>query len=202
MSGVDKKYIADSWNYYLSIERDLERTSSYVDPDGQENVYSYEFAKIIISASVEAETILKTMCADICGSAGQSMKHYRTTLLNAFPGIVDDKVFSRRLRQTIAPFADWNKKSLTWWRAYCDIKHDRVNNKKKASLINAVNATAAVYILLFYLAEMNKLDFAVYESSYFVSEYGFKFLFNPPQNPLPGFSLKEYDGYYTYSDEA
>ena len=44
------------WNYFLSIEQDLADTSRYVEPRGQEDVRSFEFAKIIILASIEAES--------------------------------------------------------------------------------------------------------------------------------------------------
>ena len=51
------------WNYFLSIEQDLANTSRYVEPRGQENVHSFEFAKIIILASIEAELItVSTSC--------------------------------------------------------------------------------------------------------------------------------------------
>ena len=45
---------------------------------------------------------------------------------------------------TISPFSKWNSmkptKSLSWYNAYNNIKHDRINNFELANLSNALNA--------------------------------------------------------------
>ena len=47
---MTEKEINGIWYYYLSIEDDLSNTSKYIEPDGQENVHSFEFAKLLILA--------------------------------------------------------------------------------------------------------------------------------------------------------
>ena len=47
---MDEKQLKNMWNYFLSLEQDLSNTSRFVEPQGQENVYSFEFAKILILA--------------------------------------------------------------------------------------------------------------------------------------------------------
>ncbi len=198
---ANKNTIVDAWNYYLTIEQDLIETSRYVDYNGQENVYSYEFAKIIVAASVEAESLFKTICKEISGKDTESITSYKRTILKRTPEIEDAKVYARRMRREIEPFKNWSSGKLRWWTAYTKIKHNRMENMKEATLLNAVTTVSAVYVLLFYLAELNDLDFACYESQYFVSDYGFRPVFYPPAEPFPGFSRKKYDeAYYTYSD--
>ena len=45
--------LENCWNYYLSIEEDLNETSRYIEPTGQENVYSFEFQKVIMLCGAE-----------------------------------------------------------------------------------------------------------------------------------------------------
>ena len=42
--------INEIWNYYLTLEGDIANTSRFIEPSGQENVHSFEFAKILILA--------------------------------------------------------------------------------------------------------------------------------------------------------
>lgn len=179
---MDEDYILDSWNYYLTIEQELANTSRYVEPVGQEEVYSFEFARIIIISCVEAEALFKSICKAIdpeskAGNLGQ----YKGMILKSYPQIVEAKIYPRRLRREVFPFEDWSNRDLLWWDAYSDIKHNRKDHIKKANYINAVTSVAAVYILNFYLAEILKLDFADCESQYFTSDYALTLsLFAPP----------------------
>ena len=40
---ITAEIINGIWNYYLSLEKDLDNTSRYIEPKGQENVFSFEF---------------------------------------------------------------------------------------------------------------------------------------------------------------
>ncbi|MDO9067760.1 MAG: hypothetical protein Q7W05_04815 [Deltaproteobacteria bacterium] len=51
------------WEYFLSIEDDLERCTKYVEfCSGNYATYSNEFAKIIMAASAEFENVAKDLC--------------------------------------------------------------------------------------------------------------------------------------------
>src|SRR5262249_52765092 len=55
---------------------------------------------------------------------------------------------SGALGYRIQPFSDWApKNSPFWWKAFTDLKHDRMTNFKKASLRNTIYALAAVFII-------------------------------------------------------
>ena len=133
-------------------------------------MHSFEFARIIIISSIEAEALFKSICKVLdpeaeAGNIGQ----YKDTILKHIPNIVEAKVYPRRLRREICPFENWSDTRLLWWDSYSLVKHNRKDYIEMASDINAVTAVAAVYILNFYLAEILKLDFANHESQYFVS---------------------------------
>ena len=49
----------------------------------------------------------------------------------------------------IAPFQDWViGGSSPWWKAFTDLKHDRIQNFRQATLRNAIVALAATFIIL------------------------------------------------------
>ena len=62
---LDEKTLYGMWNYFLMLESDLDNTSRYIEPQGQENVYSFEFAKLLVLACTEIESVLKVMCKEI-----------------------------------------------------------------------------------------------------------------------------------------
>lgn len=61
----------------------------------------------------------------------------------ALDGYVDYKL--------ISPFADWSAsmptKSLSWYNAYNEVKHDREGNFEKATLEHLIDAMAAIHII-------------------------------------------------------
>jgi hypothetical protein len=50
----------------------------------------------------------------------------------------------------ICPFAEWASvgKSTPWWKAFTNLKHDRLHNFHDATLGNCIHAMAAAFILL------------------------------------------------------
>ena len=129
----------EHWNYYLSLENDLSDTSCYVEPAGQENVHSFQFAKILILACTEAETVFRDLCIEIVKTkVPTNMGDYKNIILNKYPKIIDATVEISRLNRSIKPFEGWDVGKLSWWDAYQGVKHqgapyrdhDRDNQEK------------------------------------------------------------------------
>ena len=142
------------WEYYLAIEEDLATCSRYVD-FGEQNytTYSIEFAKIIVLASAEIDTILRELCELISPGAGaHNISTYYTVLTSKYPNIVDKYVKIRRAHLNLQPWKDWTaEKSPDWWgQGYNKIKHDRTNNFNKANLLNALQAVGALHLVILY----------------------------------------------------
>ena len=157
---MDKKTLHGMWNYFLMLESDLDNTSRYIEPLNQENVYSFEFAKILILACTEVEAVFKAICHEIDDSqtAGDIGK-YKSIILGRYPKIVNTKVSAKRLGRDIYPFAGWDRGPLLWWNGYNDVKHNRVDDRwrcfwhfhryacnKKAALTEMISASAAFCI--------------------------------------------------------
>ena len=176
------------WYYYLSIESDLSNTSQYVEPDGQENVYSFEFAKILILACTEVESVFKAVCKEITGQQVQAdIKEYKNIILSKYPRIIETEILINRLGRTIKPFDKWNKTRLSWWDAYQEIKHNRGSYFSNASYFNAVMALSALYVSIFYLAEITNISFDNYKSTYITSAYKNQHIVLKPEKKLPDF---------------
>lgn len=176
------------WNYYLTIENDLTNTSRYIEPLGQEMVYSFEFAKILILACTEVESVFKAMCREITGTEPEgNMGEYKKIILGKYPKIVNSTVIVNRLGKNIEPFYEWSTGKLTWWDAYQVIKHSRGEHFEQATYRNAVNSMAALYILIFYLAEISGITFDDMDSEYINSEYSHPIYCAKPSKKLPDF---------------
>lgn len=185
---MKRKELQGIWNYYLSLENDLANTSRYIEPAGQENVHSFEFAKILILACTEVESVFKLICGATEGKEVGDIGEYKRILLSRYPKIVDATVTVSRLGEDIQPYSEWTAGSLSWWSAYQQVKHSRGSHFSFASYRNAVNALAALYIAIFYLAKIGNCDFSGVDSKYIYSEYARKLLACKASQELPDFS--------------
>lgn len=60
-------------------------------------------------------------------------------------------------KEKIIPFKEWGSgKSLSWWDAYTDLKHNRFKNRKSATVKNVLNGLAALFLLNVYYAPNRK----------------------------------------------
>ena len=185
---MTEKEINGIWYYYLSIEDDLSNTSKYIEPDGQENVHSFEFAKLLILACTEIESVFKSICFEIEGEHVKGdIATYKNTILKKYPKIVNAEVSINRLGKTIKPFDKWDETRLSWWDAYQLVKHNRGNHFTDASYINAAMALSALYVLIFYLSEITKIPFANYKSEYISSAYANPHILCRADKKLPDF---------------
>lgn len=185
---LDEKTLHGMWNYFLMLESDLDNTSRYIEPQGQENVYSFEFAKLLVLACTEIESVLKVMCKEIDPTVkADKMSDYQPIITHRFPKITEAHVEINRLGRSVQPFLNWDAQPLTWWRAYNGVKHNRESNFKDATYMNAVMALSGLYILIFYLSALTGLKFRDHASNYIKSDYEHTTLFWAVTSRLPDF---------------
>ena len=83
---VNDTELQNMWYYYLDLEKELADSSRYIEPEGQEDVYSFEFRKIIILACTECETAFKALCEIIDQSQKRgSIGDYKGIILKKYP---------------------------------------------------------------------------------------------------------------------
>lgn len=191
---MTKNELVGIWNYFLSLETDLANTSRYIEPKGQEDVYSFEFAKLLILACTEVESVLKAICYSITGKQPTGdIGAYKKIVLENYPRITEASVTVARLSKNIVPFSEWNDGKLSWWNAYQQVKHNRGAFFEQATYRHAVTSIAALYILIFYLAKIENITFHDYESKYIDSDYCCGYLLISPSESLPGFEKQKTD---------
>lgn len=185
---ISKDTLNSIWNYYLSLERDLDDTSRYIEPRGQEKVHSFEFAKLLVLSCTELESVLKIICFERTGETKGNFGQYKETILTNYPNIVFAEVYISRLSKTIRPFEGWDTGKLSWWSAYVNVKHNREKHFSEATYQNVIYALSALYVSIFYLSRITSVEFADYKSTYIQSNYASQSLVTSPEKKLPDFT--------------
>lgn len=152
------------WNYFLAIESDFEKISRYVEfTKANNDAFSIEFARIIMSSTQEIDSIMKILCKLVDPhSDPQNINSYKQTIKTHLPDFIHEEVQIPRFGMRSKPWIDWNDETEDnnpiWWKANNKIKHDRTENFEKANLKNAYNAVGALLIttLYYYKFEIEK----------------------------------------------
>jgi hypothetical protein len=145
------------WDYFLYIESDLAACSRYVElARSNYNTYSNEFARIIMVASSEIDTIFRELCKNISPSSNPSnILEYYPIITERFPTIIEHGVVMLNHDLTFEPWRAWSSTvSPDWWsKAYNKIKHERTTNFEQANLENALLSVSALLLLILYYHE-------------------------------------------------
>lgn len=153
------------WNYFLSIEADLERLSRYVEFDELNyHCFSVEIARILMAAAAETDVVCKQICKSInAGSTADNIHNYRDEIVPAFPIIPRFEVRAPHYGLRLKPWGEWNQPNGVplWWTAYNKVKHERNTEYHRANLKNALNAVSGLFVACLYLyrekAELGEL---------------------------------------------
>ena len=151
------------WNYFISIEDDLYKLSRFIEFDQRnENVFSIELVRLLISSSSEFEVVAKELCNIKDPSIRISnINDIRMNLSVFYPDIADLEIIIPRYGLKYQPLINWKtNKHCDWWSSYNAIKHQRNSKYENANLKNVINSIGALYILNLYyynaLQEKNK----------------------------------------------
>lgn len=161
-------YYAREWSSAVSavsvLTQRMAEVFRYVEPSVGSNLHAFghELRQLLVLGCTEVESSLRAILRANAYSAGAGDRtadfvklckplrlsewSVRPTMHPAFPAV--------------APFRDWDDsrptQSLAWYDAYNAVKHDRESNFHRATLLNAVTAVAAAYVLLW--AQFGKAD--------------------------------------------
>lgn len=142
------------WEYFLSIESDLERCSRFGELTHKNyRTYSVEFARIIMAASSEFDTLAKQLCANIDPTqTPTNIRQYYPIIVSRYPKLTEFKIRIPRYKLSFKPWLRWNaNNSPDWWsKGYNKIKHDRDQHFHQANLFNAILSTAGLLIGILY----------------------------------------------------
>lgn len=149
------------WSYYLAIENQLENISRYIEfDDSNQFTYSIELARILLSASSEVDVLMKQFCKLLDSSSRtSSINAYRECVTTLCPNFARENAYIGRFGLSMSPWDNWiGSTNPDWWTGYNKVKHHRDEHFTKANLKNAINAVAALHILVVYFY---KYDFSL-----------------------------------------
>lgn len=85
-----------------------------------------------------------------------NMGLYRT-IFEDFYQLSTKKIYVLRTQEEFTPFKEWaGDKSPQWWLSYRDLKHDRFQNRKDATLKTVLDALSALFLLNVYHIDTRK----------------------------------------------
>jgi hypothetical protein len=142
------------WNYFLSIERDFEKLSRYIEfTESNNNTFSIELARLLMTATQEVDVIMKDLCKLVDErSNADSIGGYKTIINDKIPEFNDERVFIPRFGMNSKPWSEWKyeNKHPIWWTANNKIKHHRTEYFERANFKNTFNAIGGLLLTTLY----------------------------------------------------
>ena len=167
--------------YFLNIESDLVRCARYVDfSEANYKTYSNEFAKIIVLAASEIDSIFRELCKAISPKTkANNILEYRPILLSVFPNFLKCEVDLPRYKIRLAPWTEWEEDSSpSWWgKGFNKLKHERYENFKQANLKNALCSVGSLFLCIlhyhqYFCEETVAVDLSLRSSLFEVASEG------------------------------
>ena len=171
------------------------------------DVFSNEFAKILLLTASEFEVVCKSLCKEIDTSFNTraDIVKITKTILKEFPRIGETVITTPYMR--ISPLKEWKismktddngnsseyVEGLDWWNAYNGVKHNRGNSFLKANLKNCIKAMASLLVIEMYLSQkaIGNFDFiSATGCEYFSTDFEPCNLVMHNSNKLPDFNDK------------
>lgn len=141
------------WNYFLALEEDLARLARYVHLTENDETYSLEIARLLMSSSAEVDVVLKQVCEAVdpqCGA--DNINAYFPVVSGAYPTFVGFEVHIPRFGLILHPWSNWKEGTPPgWWIANNKVKHHRHSDFKSANLKNCLNGLAGLYVAVLFL---------------------------------------------------
>ena len=149
------------WRYFLSLEREFVESLRYVElTSRQEEVFSFEFARLLLLLCSELDVVFKVACDHAAPASGADcIGRYFECLDNKYD-LRSEEVRVDRYSQRVVPFQGWTAQvPPPWWTAGNKVKHRRHEHFEQATLGNALKAVSGLFVAnLIVLHEQAALD--------------------------------------------
>lgn len=157
--GIHYEQTKIHWNYFLALEKDFELLSRYIEfSEDNNNTFSIELARIIMSASQEVDVIMKGICGIFGNKKADNINQYKVVIKENLNDLIEEEVYISRFGMRSKPWLNWTteEENPIWWKANNKIKHQRTSHFKKANLKNAFNSLGALLIVNLYFYKLKK----------------------------------------------
>ena len=148
---------------------DFERLFEYIEPHtSNEDVFSHRIYELFLRACTEVESCCKGILI-ANGYSAKNMDDYKkieqATHLSGYTVQYSNWLPTS---YTTQPFAKWaTNDSLPWYKAYNDVKHNRSQNFKLASLKNLLDAISGLLSIIH--AQVGDIVQQIFESNIYFS---------------------------------
>ena len=154
--GIHTSKIEVHWNYLLSLEKDVEVLSRFIEFNKDNfKSFSLEMSRLLMASTAEIDVVCKQICKQLNDkSKAGSINKYRVEILKEYRDIPRFQVIMPRYGLSLTPWINWkNRKNNVpfWWTANNKIKHHRHTHSKYGNLENALNSVAGLFIMVLYL---------------------------------------------------
>jgi hypothetical protein len=140
------------WNYFLAVEAELVTCARYVEFSSSNfGCFSNEFAKLIVLAAAEVDSIWQELCALLEPESGaRKITDYYPILLARYPLLTQCEIAIPRYQLNFCPWQAWTESARPdWWcKSYNKLKHERTAHFSSATLEAALNAVGAQFLAL------------------------------------------------------
>lgn len=149
-------------DYFQAFEDDLAHLSRFIEftPDNFPT-YSLELVRLLLAAGSEVDVALKELCklSQPTAKPTKNIDQHKKIILGDknLTGIPKQTIAIHRFDIQLTPWKAWDGSNPDWWTAYNAVKHDRATNYKMGNLGNALNAVAALGIIMQYVAGPTEL---------------------------------------------
>ena len=105
------------WTYFLALERDFETITRYIEPSEANNeTFSIELARLIMSATQEVDVVLKRFCKLLDHSASpEKIGQYHPIVKRSFPDFFSLRIIAPRFGMDGKPWIDWKPSKAPEW---------------------------------------------------------------------------------------
>lgn len=170
----DEKYLPEAERKSMIkaarlIIDDFERLFEYIEPHASnENVFSHRIYELLLRTCTEVESCCKGILV-ANGHTANNMDDYKkieqSSHLSGYTVQYTNWLPTKYVTQ---PFSNWaTGGSLSWYKAYNDVKHNRCQNFSKASLKNLLDAISGLLCVIH--AQIGDSVQQVFESNIYFS---------------------------------
>jgi hypothetical protein len=145
---MERTDFQEYWRYYIHLEALLIKTFDFVALT-RDNFFTYsnQYASILRLTGAELDAFFKYYI----NSNGRNIKDYMQSFAKEHHELIEQEVEILDSDIILKPFEKCEGvlcgNPMFWWKAFTDIKHNRVKNFLKANLCNCLNALAALYMI-------------------------------------------------------
>lgn len=136
------------WNYFLSIESDLDSMAKYVELDPENyKTFSVQFTKIIIEACSEVDVLLNQTSKCLGQSRVKpNFGHHFSLIESKAKTMISETLEIEKYGITLNPYEEWQDgNEPSWHKAYNNLKHHRGEFYKEGNLENALLSVGALF---------------------------------------------------------